>query len=178
MSVDFSQFASTNKAAVDSLLTIGSTFLSSVERATALNLNTLRDSISKTTANLCDLSSSKDPQAALAKQAALVQDSVQRLVAYNQSLFGFASEAQQELLSTFKGQAGGFKKSIETVVAQISKSAPAGSEVAVAALKQAVDTANSSYENMNKVAAQFSELVKDNASSVASVVSKAVNSAK
>jgi phasin family protein len=178
MSVNFDQFSTLNNKAADSLLLVANTVLTSTERITALNLNTLRNVIEDGTSVWTELLSSKDPQAAVAIQTTLIQGAIQKLVSYNQSLFALATQVQQDISGISQGQVGGIKKTVADIIQTISQSAPAGSEAAVAALKQAVQTANTAFENMNTVSKQFSDLAQDNVSTVTSAVTRAVNSTK
>jgi hypothetical protein len=55
------------------------------------------------------------------------------------------------------------------------KNAPAGSEVGVAALKSGISAVNSAYDNMSKIAKQFTEATQSN---IEAAAAKAVNGAK
>jgi hypothetical protein len=55
-----------------------------------------------------------------------------------------------------EAQFGDFQKSVAGMVEMAAKSAPAGSEVAVAAIQNAIAAANSAG-NMNAVAKQFTD---------------------
>ncbi len=55
------------------------------------------------------------------------------------------------------------------------ETAPAGSEVGIAALKSGIAAANSAYDNVSKVAKQFTEAIQSNFEAVAKQV---VNGAK
>ena len=57
-----------------------------------------------------------------------------------------------------------------------SKSAPAGSDVAVAAVKSAIAAATSAFDNMNKAAKQVSEIAEANVAAATNATVKAVGS--
>ena len=104
----------------------------------------------------------KDPQAALAAQKALAQPAVEKAVAYSRSVYEITAQTQQELAKMVEAQFSDFQKSMAGMLEMAAKSAPAGSEGAVAAIQNAIAAANSAFGNMNSVAKQFSEAAQKN----------------
>ena len=162
MTINTEQFAAANKATVDSLLSVANTALASAERIAALNLNTARSTLEDTAAGVQSVLSAKDPQAAFAAQKSLAQPAVDKAVAYGKSVYEITTEAQQELAKMVEAQFGEFQKSVTKMVDLAAKSAPAGSEGAVAAIQSAVAAANSAFGNMNAMAKQFAEATQAN----------------
>ena len=156
------QFAAANKATVDSLLSLANTALASAERIAALNLNTARSALEDTASGVQTVLSAKDPQAALAAQKSLAQPAVDKAVAYGKSVFEITSQTQQELAKMVEAQFSDFQKSIAGMVEMAAKSAPAGSEGAVAAIQNAIAAANSAFGNMNAVTKQFTDAAQAN----------------
>lgn len=157
MSINTEQFAAANQAAVDSLLSVANTALASAERIAALNLNTARAALEDSVSGVKSVLEAKDPQAAVAAQSSLAQPAVEKAVAYSRSVYEITSQTQQELAKTLQAQFGDFQKSITGLVDMASKSAPVGSEGAVAAIQNAIAAANSAFGNMNNVAKQFAD---------------------
>ena len=87
MSVTPEQFVAANKATVDSLLAVANTALSTAERIASLNLSTARATIEDAAAGAKSVLTAKDPQAAVAAQAALAQPAVEKAVAYSRSVY-------------------------------------------------------------------------------------------
>jgi phasin family protein len=162
MSINAEQFAAANKATVDSLLAVANTALASAERIAALNLNTARSALEDTASGVQTVLTAKDPQAAFAAQKSLAQPAVDKAVAYGQSVYEITSQTQQELAKMVEAQFGEFQKSVTKMVDLAAKSAPAGSEGAVAAIQSAVAAANSAFGNMNAVAKQFADATQAN----------------
>ena len=162
MSITPEQFASANKATVDSLLSVANAALASAERIAALNLNTARSALEDTASGVQTVLSAKDPQAALAAQKSLAQPAVDKAVAYGKSVFEITSQTQQELAKMVEAQFSDFQKSIAGMVEMAAKSAPAGSEGAVAAIQNAIAAANSAFGNMNAVTKQFTDAAQAN----------------
>ncbi|MCG2578273.1 phasin family protein [Dechloromonas sp. XY25] len=166
MSINTEQFTAANKATVDSLLAVANTALASAERIAALNLNAARSALEDTASGVQSVLAAKDPQAAFAAQKALAQPAVDKAVAYGKSVYEITSQTQQELAKMVEAQFGDFQKSVAGLVDLAAKSAPAGSEGAVAAIQNAIAAANSAFGNMNAVAKQFADAAQANIAAV------------
>lgn len=162
MSVNTEQFVAANKAAVDSLLAVANTALASAERIAALNLETARSTLADSVSGAKALTGASNVQEAASIQAALAKPAVEKAVAYSKSVYEITTEAQEALASMVQGQFAEFQNTVSGLVAQATKSAPAGSETAVAAMQSALAAANSAFGNMNAVAKQFSDAAKAN----------------
>jgi phasin family protein len=165
MSINPEQFAAANKATVDSLLSVANTALASAERIAALNLNTVRSALEDSVSGAKSVMAAKDPQEALKLQSSLAQPAVEKAVAYSRSVYEITSQTQQELAKMVEAQFGDFQKSVAGMVEMATKSAPAGSESAVAAIQNAIAAATSAFGNMNSVAKQFAETAQANIAS-------------
>ena len=170
------QFAAANKVAVDSLLTVANTALASAERIAALNLNTARSIIEDGVASTKTLMGAKDPQEAIALQASLAQPSVEKAVAYSRSIYEISAQTQEELAKMVEAQFADFQKNVAGLLDKVAKQSPAGSDVAVAAVKSAFAAANSAFDNMNKAAKQVAEIAEANVAAATSATVKAVGS--
>lgn len=162
MSINTEQFTAANRATVDSLLSVANTALASAERIAALNLNTARASLEDTVSGVQSVIGAKDPQAALAAQSALAQPAVEKAVAYSRSIVEITTQTQQELAKMVEAQFGEFQKNVASMVELAGKSAPAGSESAVAVIQNAIAAANSAFGNMSTMAKQFSDAAQAN----------------
>ncbi|PKO88796.1 MAG: granule-associated-like protein [Betaproteobacteria bacterium HGW-Betaproteobacteria-12] len=162
MSINTEQFSAANRATVDSLLSVANTALASAERIAALNLNTARAALEDTASGVQSVLGAKDPQAALAAQKALAQPAVEKAVAYSRSVYEITSQTQQELAKMVEAQFGDFQKNVASMLELAGKSAPAGSESAIAVIQNAIAAANSAFGNMSAVAKQFSEAAQAN----------------
>ncbi|MDB5814971.1 MAG: phasin family protein [Rhodocyclales bacterium] len=168
------QLASANKSAVEALLTIANTAFASVERLAALNLNTARSALEDSVANTKALFSVKDPQEFASLQASLARPSLEKAVAYGRSVYEIATEVQGQFAKIAEGQVTEIKQNIASTLDKVAKSAPAGSDVAVAAVKSAIAAANSAYDSMSKAAKQVAEIAEANVTAATDATVKAV----
>ena len=178
MSINTEQFAAANKAAVDSLLSVANTALASAERIANLNLETARAAFEDSAANTKALLGAKDVQEAITIQASLAQPNIDKAVAYGRSVAEISTQTQEELAKLVEAQFGDFQKSMANMVEQAAKSAPAGSDVAVAAVQSAIAAATSAFDNMRKSAQQVTALAQNNIAAATSATAKAAKKAK
>ncbi|WP_054622215.1 phasin family protein [Oryzomicrobium terrae] len=171
------QFAAANKVTVDALLTIANTALASAERVAALNLHTARALIEDSVSSTKTLLGAKDVQELVSLQAALAQPNVEKAVAYSRSVYEISAQTQEEVSKVFEAQLTEFNKAIGGVLDKVSKNAPAGSDVAVAAVKSAIAAANSAFDSVNKAAKQVAEIAEANVAAATNATVKAVGAA-
>lgn len=168
------QLAGANKANVETLLTVANTAFASAERLAALNLNTARTILEDSVNNAKSLLAAKDAQELVSMQAALAQPAFEKAVAYSRSLYEIATQTQEEFSKIFDSQYVEINKNVSSALDKAVKNAPAGSDVAVAAVKSALAAANSAYETMNKAAKQVAEMAEANVAAATSATVKAV----
>lgn len=168
------QFTSANKAAVDSMLSLANTALASAERIAALNLNTARSILEDSVSSAKAVFGAKDAKEALSIQASLAQPNVEKAVAYSRSVYEITAQTQEELSKMVESQFADFQKQVGALLDKASKSAPAGSDVAVAAVRSAIAAASSAFDNMNKAAKQVAEIAEANVAAATNATVKAV----
>jgi phasin family protein len=171
------QLAGANKANVETLLTIANTAFASAERLAALNLNTARILLEDSVNNAKTLLAAKDVQELVSMQTALAQPAFEKAVAYSRSVYEIATQTQDEFSKIFDSQYVELNKNVASTLDKVAKNAPAGSDVAVAAVKSALAAANSAYETMNKAAKQVAEMAEANVAAATSATVKAVGAA-
>ena len=172
------QFAAANKATVDSLLSVANTALASAERIAALNLNTARSVLEDSVSGAKALMGAKDVQEAMAIQASLAQPNVEKAVAYARSVNEIMAEGQQEVTKLLESQIADLNKTFSAALDQVAKSAPAGTEGIFTAVRSAMETANTAYENFSKAAKQVAETAEANVAAATEAAVKAVTSKK
>jgi phasin family protein len=171
------QLVSANKANVESLLTLANTAFASAERLAALNLNVARSALEDYVANVKAVLSVKDPQEFMSLQTTLAQPAVEKIVSYSRSVYEISAQTQEEFSKVWETQFAEINKNVAAALDQAAKSAPAGSDVAVAAVKSAIAAANSAYDSINKAAKQVAEITEANVAAATNATVKAVGAA-
>ena len=98
-----------------------------------------------------------------------------KATAYAKSVYDVTTATQAEIGKLLEEQVAEFNKQVVAALDKMVKTAPAGSEVGIAALKSGIAAVNSAYDNVSKVAKQFTEATQSN---FEAVVKQAGNGAK
>jgi phasin family protein len=168
------QFAATNKANIETLLSLTNSAFANAERLAALNLNTARSVLEDSVSNTKALLGTKDVQELVSLQASLIQPLLEKSVSYARSVYEIASQGQEELAKVLEVQLAELNKNVSSALDKAAKSAPAGSDVAVAAVKSAIAAANSAYDNFSKAVKQATEIAEANVAAATNATVKAV----
>lgn len=156
------QFAAAQKAQLATLMGLATTGLDAAEKIVALNLETARAALADADAQAQSLLSAKDVQAMFALQAELMQPSAEKAGAYGRKLYDIVAGVQAELSQVAEAGAADAQKKLAALVESAAKSAPAGSEQAVAMAKAAFAAANDAFGNAQKAAKQAAEVAEAN----------------
>jgi phasin family protein len=156
------QIASTNKAGIEAILGLSHTQFAAFERLSALYFNATKAAFEEGVGHAKALLNAKDPQEYLNLNAAATQPTMEKAIAYSRSVYEVSARTNGELAKFLEAQAVEFNKNLVGLLDKVSKNAPAGSDVAVAAVKSALAAANTAYESFNKVAKQATEIAEAN----------------
>jgi len=168
------QFSTANKANVESMLSFANTAFASAERIAALNLNMARTLLEDSVASAKSLMGAKDAQELMSLQTNLAQPALDKAISYSRNLYEIATQTQEEFGKIFESQFAEVNKNVASALDKAAKNAPAGSDVAVAAVKSAIAAANSAYDTMTKAAKQVAEITEANVAAATSATVKAV----
>jgi phasin family protein len=171
------QFANANKATLETLVTVAHTAFASAERLAALNLNTARALLEDSVANAKALLAVKDVKELISMQASLAQPATEKLVAYSRGVYEIATETQGELSKVAEVQVSDIKTNVASALDKALKHAPAGSDVAVSAVKSAIAAANSAYDSMTQAAKQAGEVAEANVAAATTATVNAIGTA-
>jgi phasin family protein len=166
------QFAAANKATVDALFTIAQTQFAAFERLSALNFNTTKAAFEDSVNQAKALLSVKDPQAFFSLSSASAQPALEKAIAYSRSLYEVANQTKAEVSKLAETQAAEMNKTVVSLLDKVSKNAPAGSDIGVAAVKSALAAANSAYDNFTKVVKQATDIAEANVTAATATVVK------
>jgi phasin family protein len=156
------QLASTNKAGVEALLGLASTQFAAIERLSALNFSVAKAAFEEGLGRTKALLNAKDAQEIFSLNAAASQPALEKAIAYSRSVYEVAAQTQGELAKFMEARVAEFNKNLAGILDKVSKNAPAGSDVAVAAVKSALAAASTAYDSLNKVAKQATEMAEAN----------------
>lgn len=172
------QFAAVSQANLEKLVALANSALSRAERLAELNLNAVRSVLEDSVATTRKLAEAKDPQQLASLQAELTKPMIDRAVAYARSVQQIATEGQEEVSGLFEDQIAELNRNFNNMLEQAAKQAPAGSESVFAAVKSAMESASTLYENASKAAKQAATTAEANMAAATEAAVKAVTGAQ
>ena len=167
------QFSTLGKSQLDTALRFATVAAESAEKLVDLQLKSARAAFSDSAKNFKALTEIKDVAALPAWTHANFQPGVDKATAYARSLYDLASGTQSEISALLEGQVAEFNKQVTLALDAAIKSAPAGSEALVPALKSVMGTANSVYESIAKAGKQLAAITEANMATAAKTATPA-----
>ncbi|MGZ5146126.1 MAG: phasin family protein [Burkholderiales bacterium] len=167
-----------NKANLEAALRFAGLALEGAERLIDLQLKTAKSALADGLQSARVLASVKDFDQLAALKDTLVQPTLEKATAYAKEVYDVATGTQAELGKLVEEQVAEFNRQVISTLDQIVKTAPAGSEVGIAAMKSTLAAVNSGFDNFTKVAKQFGEATQNNIEVVANQTIEAAKKAK
>lgn len=164
------QIQAAQKANVESLLAVASFQFSAIEKLANLNANAVKAAFEDSVTNTRALMGAKDVQEFTSLQSTLTQPTLEKAIAWSKSVYEVATSANTELSKLAEQRTAEWNENFAGMLEKATKNAPAGSDVAVAAMKQMLTAANSAYDNLNKVAKQATEMAEANVAAATDTV--------
>jgi len=164
------QIQATNKANVETILAVANAQFAALEKLATLNATAVRTAFEDSIANTRALLGAKDVQEFVGLQSAFTQPTIEKAIAYSKSVYEVATDTNAELSKVAERRVAEWNENFVTLLDKVSKNAPAGSDVAVAAVKSMLAAANSAYDNLTKVAKQATEIAEANVAAATETV--------
>jgi len=172
------QIQAANKANVEAILSLAASQFAAFEKFANLNTNAVKTAFEDTLSNARTLLGAKDVQEFVSLQSGLAQPTIEKAIAYSKSAYEVATEANAEMSKMAEKRIAEWNENFVSMLDKATKNAPAGSDVAVAAVKSMLAAANSAYDNFNKVAKQATEIAEANVNVATETVKGMAKTAK
>lgn len=160
------QFSNATKASLESQFALFSALTSKtfegVEKLVELNISTARSTLEDSSTAARQLLSAKDPQEFFSLTASQAQPNAEKALSYSRQLASIATGTGAEFSKAAESQIVEANRKVISLVDEVSKNAPAGSESFVAAVKTAISNANAGYEQFSKTSKQAVEALESN----------------
>ena len=166
------QIAAAQKANLETLSGLTNQALQSIEKLVELNLAIAKQSLSDSVNNAKKALEVKDIQQLLAHQAETVQPIAEKIISYSRHLYELAHETQESFTKSAEKEFQAGQQKMNALVEEWTKSAPAGSDVAVQALKHAIASANNVFETSQKAVKHAVEVAQTNINTATDAVAK------
>jgi phasin family protein len=167
-----------NKAGFEAAMRFYSVALDGAQRLLDLQMNAAKSALNDSVQNARMLASVRDFEQFAALKETLVQPAAEKATAYAKQVYDIASANQADLGKVVEEQVAEYNKQMISTLDQIVKTAPAGTEVGIAAMKQTLAAVNSGFDNLTKVAKQFGDATQSNIEVVANETIEAAKKAK
>ena len=170
------QFAAAQKANLETLSGLTNQALQSIEKLVELNLAIAQQSLSDSVNNAKKALEVKDIQQLLAHQAEAVQPIAEKIISYSRHLYELAHETQDNFTKSAEKEFAEGQKKMNALVEEWTSNAPAGSDVAVQAIKQAIASASNVFQTSQKAVKHAVEVAQTNMNTAADAATKATGS--
>ena len=175
------QFSNATKANLDSQFALFTALTSKtfegMEKLVDLNLNTAKAALENSSATARQLLAAKDPQEFFSLSASQAQPSAEKALSYSRQLASIAADTGAEFSRAAEGQIAEVNRKVISLVDEVTKNAPAGSETYVSALKTVISNANAGYEQFTKTSKQAAEAIESNLNAAVSQFTQAAGKA-
>ena len=162
------QFSAFGKAQLDTALRFVTIAAEGTEKLFDIQIKNGKAAFNEGMKNAKALAEVKDFSDLPTWTSSTFQPGIDKATAYARSLYEVAAGTQSEISAALEAQIADFSKDVVVALDAALKSAPAGSEPAVAAVKSVIGTANSVYESIAKASKQLAAMTEANLTAAAS----------
>ncbi len=146
-----------NQKAAEAALRLTQLSIEQGERLMKLQMDAVRSMLDDSMKGARSLMEARDPQQWGALQQKNMQEMLARMTEYSRSVQDIAGKTQKEIGELVESRASAMNAQFQAMVDEMAKSAPPGSEAAVAAMKQSLAAANALADNLSKTAQQMAK---------------------
>jgi phasin family protein len=148
-----------------------------MEKLMELNINTAKAALENSSATARRLLAAKDPQEFFSLTTANTQPSAEKALSYSRQVASIAADTGAEFSRAAESQFAEVNRKVISLVDEVTKNAPAGSETYVSAFKTAISNANAGYEQFSKTTKQAAQAIESNMNAAVSQFSQAAGKA-
>jgi phasin family protein len=167
------QFAEINKANVAQAQKFAALAIENTEKLVKLNISAAKEAFAQGVEGASAVASVKDVQEFFALPSKYAESNVQTALGYSRSLYEVVSAAQSQYSALAEEALAGYTKGLASWVEKASKSAPAGSETAINAMKSTVAATTAAFDQFQKATKQVVSLADASVRAAADNASKA-----
>jgi phasin family protein len=173
-----SQFTEFNKAGVAQATKFAAIALENAEKLAKLNLSTAKLAFAQGVEGASAAAAVKDVQEFLGLPTKYAETGVQYIVGYSRGLYEISSEAQSQYSALAEEAIAGYTKGLAAWVEKASVSAPAGSELAINAMKSTVAATSAAFDQFQKASKQVVNFADASVRAAAETATKAAAAPK
>jgi len=152
MTTQANPFSQMNAAGLDAATRFTRISMDNAERVISLQLQYAKGTLEQASAAAKAASGAKDVQELLSVRTRSAENAVEWLMNYSRSMYEVASEAQSEFSKLAEERMTSFQQAVTETVEQAARTAPGGSDAAVAAMKSSLAATTAAFDTFNKAA--------------------------
>jgi phasin family protein len=152
------QIAEFSKANVANAVKLASLSIEKAEKLVALNLNAAKLALAQGVEGAQAAASVKDVQELFALRSKIAELGVQSALGYSRTLYELGSEAQTEFSALAEEAWTTYTKGVANWVEKATQAAPAGSDVAINAIKSTIAASTAAFDQFQKATKQVVNL--------------------
>ena len=171
------QFATTNKANVEAFAGLTTQAFAGVEKLVELNMAASKAVLGESFSHVQAVLSAKDPQEVMALQSGLLKPMADKSAAYVQHVQSIVTGSSAEFTKAVEAKTAEAQKAFSGVVENLAKNAPAGTESAVTAFKNALTAGQNAIETAQTTTKKAVEAAQTNFTAAATQAADAVKKA-
>ncbi len=160
------QIAAVTKAQVEGAVKFATLGLETTEKFVAFQMKHAKAAFGDAVSSAKSFSELKEPAALPDVKSTMVEPAVEKMTAYAKGLYELSASTQAQFSKLVEEQMNSVNKQMLSMLDTAAKNGPAGTELAVSAIKSALAAANTAYDNMSKVTKQAAEMAEANLASV------------
>lgn len=126
--------------------------MDSAERTINVQIEYAKGSLTQATINARAISQAKDVQELLSLPSRIAENALGNILGYSRSLYEVASGASSEYSKLAEARMASFQQAVSQSVDQAARAAPAGGDVAVAAMKSQLAATTAAFDSFTKAA--------------------------
>ncbi|MDO8249830.1 MAG: phasin family protein [Rhodoferax sp.] len=171
------QFIATNKANLQALEGFTTQAFAGVEKLVELNMAASKAALGESFTNVQAVLGAKDAKDLLALQSGLLKPLADKTAAYAQHVQTIVTGSGAEFTKAIEAKTAEAQKAFSGVLENLTKNAPAGSETAVAAFKNALTAGQNAFESAQTQAKKAVETAQSNFTAATTQAADAVKKA-
>ena len=165
------QFADVNKSTIDAALKFATVSFDAAERLMGLQLAVGRDVLNEGVKNAKVLAEVRDVQDLASLRGKFAETGTEKWTDYSKAVYEVAQHTQTQWSNLFESQMTEINNTVAAALDKAVKTAPAGADVAIAAIKSTMSATSAAFDSMTKAAKQVASYTDANVKAVTSAES-------
>ena len=172
------QITEFNQSVLQATVKFAQLSVENAERLVQLQIESAKSAIEESAEHAKALSEVKDVQEFTVLRTKLAESSLDKAIGYSRSLYDLASDVQGKVSQLVEEQLTAFNQNVVAAVEKAALSAPAGAEVAVAAVKSSVAATTAAVDSFKQAAKQAASMTDEAVQTARRATTNAVKGAK